>query len=210
MADTNLINELTDDLKPFKPLWAPWLRTVVLLVIAVLCCYAYPSYYGWRYDLSQKMATSSFWLEIGSLILTIVFSSIILPMAMVPGIQLKRSWIVLSGLPYLLWIVLILAFGRLTPARIGTGFWHGGCFENVLMFSFLPLLIVFYQIRKGAPTMLFVTGLLAGAYSVAVAALAQELHCGFSDTWHVVSQHFFPVAIITVSGTLLGRLLLRW
>lgn len=210
MADPNIIDNLTRELEPFKPMTSPWLRTLVLLALAAGCALAYPSYYGWRHDLDFKIETLEFWLEIGSLLITIGFTSIVLPMAMVPGITLKRSWIVISGIPYLLWLILISVFGKLTTAKIGTGFWHGGCFENVLMFSFLPLVIVIYQLRKGAPTMLFVTGLLAGAYSVAVAALAQELHCGFSDTWHVVSQHFFPVAIITVLCTLLGRWVLRW
>lgn len=206
----DLIDDLTNDLEPFRPMCAPWVRSAILLAVALACCIAYPSYYGWRHDLSSKLADGSFWLEIGCLVLTILFTSYTIPTAMVPGLRLRRSWIVLSGLPYVLWLILIMSFGKLTYHHVGTSFWHGGCFENVLMFSFLPLLIVFYQVRKGAPTMLFVTGLLAGAYSVSVAALAQELHCGFSDTWHVVSQHFFPVAIITVLGTLLGRLALRW
>lgn len=210
MADPNLIDSLAGELKPFKPMTSPWRRTLVLLALALGCAVAYPAYYGWRHDLEFKIGTLAFWVEIGTLFITIGFTSVVLPMAMVPGTPLKRSWIVLSGVPYLLWLILISIFGNLSQANIGTGFWHGGCFESVLMFSILPLVVVIYQIRKGAPTMLFVTGLLAGAYSVAVAALAQELHCGFNDTWHIVSQHFFPVAIITVLSTLLGRWLLRW
>lgn len=207
---TDLIHNLTSELEPFEPMSAPWQRSLLLLAVAAACAIIYPSYYGWRYDLADRVGDPSFWLEIGSLILTIIFTSVVLPLAMVPGEALKRSWILLSSLPYVLWLLLLAFFGKVSYSQIGTGFWHGGCFESVLTFSFLPLLVVFFQVRKGAPTMLFVTGLLAGAYSVAIAALAQELHCGFADAWHVISQHFFPVAIMTVAGTLLGRLAFRW
>lgn len=210
---SEFIEKLSEDLKPFKPAKPVWFRSLTLVFIAIFLCLGYPAYFGFRFDIMEKITEFSFLLEVFSLIFTIVFTSIAISYVNIPGVRTSKYLFITSTLPYLIW-GLTAFFGlssNLDASVLGLShFTISSCFVDILWFAILPLAIVVFTIRSGAPTLLLITGLLAGVYSVSVASLAQELYCGYSDPWHIVSQHFFPIALSAVLGTILGRLVFRW
>lgn len=84
------------------------------------------------------------------------------------------------------------------------------CFSTVFFLAIIPGAILFWMIRKLAPTSPCWTGALATLSGATLGTLILESHCVSADYLHTLLAHMAPVVFIMLIGALLGGWLLRW
>jgi hypothetical protein len=176
-----------------------------ILIIALL--------FGVRPDLAVAARTPLFWIKFllplsllcGSLTL---LSRLARPGAAVAG----RGWGI--GLPLIVvWIAtayLLVSAPEGTRLALLLGKTWRVCPFAIAMLSAPGFAAVFWALRGLAPTRLTLTGAVGGLAAGATATLAYCLHCPemgvpFWGVWYVLGM-----ALPTLAGALLGRVLLRW
>jgi hypothetical protein len=142
-----------------------------------------------------------------------IIGGVVLFSAMHPGRDLRR-WS-----PYLLLpMVVVGAAGvvalALTPSEAWSEMMLGThwamCLICIPLFATLPLAMLIWVLRKGAPTELARTGAVAGLVAGALGAAAYSLHCPDDSLPFVAIWYAGSILACAAIGKSLGPLLLRW
>jgi hypothetical protein len=130
-----------------------------------------------------------------------------------PGLKPARRlpFIALPLLAAAGWALLTLAQAPAEQwqALIFGRYWRG-CLIAVPLYALLPLVVLLFLARRGAPVDRSLTGACAGLASAGLATIAYSLHCPddaapFLATWYTVAT-----AIMTALGALILPRFLRW
>jgi hypothetical protein len=99
------------------------------------------------------------------------------------------------------WREMLFGAGTFSPAR---------CLLCITFFSAIPLAVLIWALRKGAPTRLRICGAIAGIVAGGLGAAAYGLAC-MSDTIPFIAIWYgAAIAICAVVGAQVGPSLLRW
>lgn len=208
----DLIAGLTSDVPPVRRIWSTGRRlvlwtgalalTVALAVVAL----------GVRDDLSSRLGQASFVLQLVALLGIAIASAALALRASVPGEgpPLAAS----TAVVLLATAGLALAYGRAPGAPAdGSGFIAAGwpCAVATALIAALPLVLLVGAVRRAAPLVPTVAGLLAGGAAFFAAAAALQLVCPHDERWHLLVWHLGPVALGLVTSAALGAIWLsRW
>jgi len=208
----DVIARLTADVPPVRRIWstgrrlATWTGALALILsLAVLAI-------GVRADLPVRLGDGSFVLQLVALLAVSVASAALALRASVPG---EEPPLRLSAVVILLATAgLTLAYGRepAAPAH-DANFLAAGwpCAVATALIAAVPLLLLVGALRRAAPLVPTVAGLLAGGAAFFAAAAALQLVCPHDERWHLLVWHLGPVALGLVASAALGATwLARW
>jgi hypothetical protein len=163
----DLIDQLSSSAGPLRlrPVWKRWLAT--LAWTAVLSGGVF-FFFHLRPDLGGEMLELPFVLGGSALLLSWVLSSWALSLLMTPGREARAvlgAAVAAVGLLAALFLVQAFGLGPETPMGAGLRATGIRCTSDVLLISLLPVAVTLYRLRKGAPTRLALTGIVAGVFS---------------------------------------------
>ncbi|MBM4244136.1 MAG: DUF1109 domain-containing protein [Deltaproteobacteria bacterium] len=208
----DLIASLTADVPPVPRIWpagrrlAAWTGGLALILsIAALAI-------GVRADLPVRLGDASFVAQLLALLAVAVASAALALRSSVPG---EEPPLRLSAIVILLATAgLALACGR-EPAAAAhdSDFVAAGwpCAAVTVLIATLPLVLLAGLVRRAAPLVPTVAGLLAGGAAFFAAVVALQLVCPHDERWHLLVWHLGPVALGLLASAALGASwLARW
>lgn len=211
MEIDQLIDTLSNDAVPIRPMASPWRLTaqwlvgVAAYIAAVLLTLETP-----RDDILLQLAQPLFALEIGALVAMIVACALSAALLSYPDLYQSKRIAYLPIAAFLLFAgVVIWAFigeGRameMHPAEFL-------CTAFITLYSLPPAVWLFYTIRKFASTHFALAGSVAVLTAFSIGALVQRLIEKTDSIAHLLGYHYLPMFAVALIGLLLGRTLLRW
>jgi hypothetical protein len=207
-----VIDDILRDLEPVRPVRLGLLLTgLIALEIAVLA--AMPGVWGWRPDLSERLADPAFLFVLTALIVAAGLSAWCALRTSVPGREVSGTRLcLLFGVP------LAVALMVVSVAPWG-GVWHGfgplmdgcwGCIGVSAVTALVPWVVVVLVVARLAPLRTLRVGLFAGLSAFLVGAAVTELHCGSGDAYHLAVGHYVPIAVLAlVTGIVVSACLRR-
>ena len=131
----------------------------------------------------------------------------------VPGIErspLQRAVPLLAGGVWALVLVVLLTTGGDPVQRILALPFHWACVIEIVGLSIVPSWVLFVMLRRAAPLRRAWSAAFATLAAVALAAVATQVICPLDDPAHQLVGHLLPVALLSLSGTIVGRRWLNW
>ena len=199
-----LVDRLTHDLLPiggrFSPRWWVGCWSVVALGTVAIAAAV-----GLRQDLTTQLARPAYVATLALLLIGAGFAATAALLAAVPGrIAGHRAEAIAIGV-----LVLAVASALLgDPPRASSviAFELTGlrCTACVAAFAFLPGLVLFRALRRGAPLNGWATGLCAGAAACLVGAASVRVACPFDDMGHLALWHGLPVVFWATASAAAG------
>jgi len=203
-----LLERLTADVRPVRPLRAPTARLVVWLVLA-LPSIAFAMVIGLRTDTPGMLLHPLAALQVGALVAGATLAAMGALRAAIPGRAGSRGSVRLALVLALLATALLLV----QPTRSLADFVANGlrCAFCVGMFGFVPWLALFVLVARGAPFDAPRVGAYVGAAGFLVGAAAVRVACPIEDGVHLVVWHMVPVLLGVGLSAMLGAAVLgRW
>ena len=195
------------DLRPVRPLLAPWQRALLLVPAAALACAAVPGVMGVRSD----VATIGPWLAWGGSVVQLTIAVAIIAAALreaIPGEALARPTIrILLAAGALSTIVLALATHMVSPepsprAETFASWWF--CWKGATLAGAPLVLLVAVLLARGLPMRPALAGTLAGLAAGAAVDGGWRLYCEYSNPTHVIVSHGGAVFALAVAGRLIA------
>jgi hypothetical protein len=87
---------------------------------------------------------------------------------------------------------------------------HWACVIEIVGLSIVPSWVLFVMLRRAAPLRRAWSAAFATLAAVALAAVATQVICPLDDPAHQLVGHLLPVALLSLSGTIVGRRWLNW
>lgn len=208
MKTENLIQELTQELKPVKRLESPLKRLVRFAGVAVFCFLGALSILGVREDLNEVFSNPAFLLQAIILFALTILSGLSALILSVPGEE--RSPIV-RWIPILVFVLWAGTLGSLLflvedAGPVGRGL---NCIRDILVFGALPGAVLFIMVRKATTFKFGWSGFLLLLSVASLGALGTQFVCRNDSPLHLLVWHFLPVALAGLIGIGIGRLLLN-
>jgi hypothetical protein len=211
MQTEELIRTLTSDCAAVRRLAHPGRRAACWFAISAGYVVAVVIVIGLRPELSSKLGDLKFLVGVGAAFLT----SMMAAAAFCAGCPGRPIWERFAPVPFLaLWL-----------GTLGTGCWHDWlalgvtglairpepvCFQVIFAIDFIPSILIFAMIRRGAPIApMSAMGLAALAASALAAAALRLVHTVDSSLMVLVWQ-FGSLVVLTLLEAPFGRLFLRW
>lgn len=215
MVDTKqLIESLSSEVKPIKvirPRHYGALLLVLLLIYAIITQFFLS---GFRADIAMQMADSLFILELIILVSIFISASVASVYAMLPDACERK---ILMRLPYvfsisMLGLLVVQFFLQYEPqtALLKPAYHTHECTEYIVFVAILPAILIFSLLRKGASLIPMQAGVFVIMVAVSVGAITLRLAEDNNDIMHLIMWHYLPSIFLAITGTLLGRYLLRW
>jgi hypothetical protein len=164
-------------------------------------------------DIAQDTVIPMFWVKLLVMLAAAALVGAAIRRAISPGKQLGAwPWIALS-LFVLLWCVGLENFFSLPASErtetVMNESWNS-CLLSIPLLALPIFVALILGIRQFAPTQLTLSGALAGLSSGAAGAAVYALHCNIYDPSYVAMWYSAGIAIPTIIGAILGRMVLRW
>jgi hypothetical protein len=146
----------------------------------------------------------------------VAFGAPFLAYSMRPGLESRSNWplvflpfvaAIAVGFAMLLivrpeaWIRMLLGASRISSPR---------CFLCILSFAAIPLAVMIWAVRRGAPTRLKISGALAGVVAGGVGAVAYAFNCDSDTVPFITIWYSAAILLCAFIGAKLGPRLLRW
>jgi len=131
----------------------------------------------------------------------------------VPGVErspLQRAVPLVAGGVWALVLVVLLTTGDDPVQRILALPFHWACVIEIVGLSIVPSWVLFVMLRRAAPLRRAWSAAFATLAAVALAAVATQVICPLDDPAHQLVGHLLPVALLSLSGTIVGRRWLNW
>jgi len=205
----DLITRLTRTLRPVRRLWPPSMRLAVFGSLQIVVFVVAGLTLGLRGDLSQKLHSDGFLLELGFIIAVAISSTVMALLAAVPGREPSR-WLALGSV-----LVAVLGLATAFAAApwldpmmghfVATG-WP--CAARTAVVAAVPWVVLGVTVRRGATLVPGLAGILTGAASFLFATASLRMSCPLDSAAHLVIWHLGPVLVGILASVLIGSLCL--
>ncbi len=191
-----------------KPISGPYFMATKWLLVMAAYFISLALFYGFREDILQKLTQEFFLIEIIFIFLTIIISTIAASFAALPDLNQKPS---IKFLPFIPFVILtaILFYALLNFKTLS---WsdclksgHKECFLHLIFFSIIPVLFIFWQIKKAAPLKFYLVGAFSGLGVASFSYLLFRLIEKSDEPELLLMWHFLPVALIMAFCAILGK-----
>jgi hypothetical protein len=208
-----LIHDLARDAAPVRPLRPVGVRVAGWFVIALASLAVVMTMMGIRRELGDAGDRMDFTLEAALLLLTAIAAAIGALLVSIPGADTRPTvrWAPVA----LATACIMLAAGELGYAAITgaptgrlTFAWH--CVYKTTSVAFVPGIVLFLMLRRGAPLRTAWAGLLAVLATAAVGVLGANIICPNDRPLHMLLWHVAPLMLFAGVGAGLGKWLLKW
>jgi hypothetical protein len=168
---------------------------------------------GIRANMAEAIGTARVLFKIGfTLVLAVIACRLVFRIGQ-PGVELKWRGLALL-VPLLLLICAIAVELAVVPKDAWEtammGRYSGFCLFFIPLLSLAPLGGFLWALRYGAPGNPGVAGAVAGLAAGGLAAAIYAWHCPDDSPLFVASWYMLAISLVTLSGFLLGRRLLKW
>ena len=164
-----------------------------------------------RTDIATAAQTPRFLLKfVLTLVLAATAASTLFAAAR-PGARMHM--ILLAVAPVLVAIAVAAEF-MLVPSADWETRWIGSnapyCLTYIPLIGIVPLAILLFAVRMGAPDRPALAGAFAGLLAGGIAATFYAAHCTDDSPFFVATWYTLAIAVLTLAGALFGNRLLRW
>ncbi len=193
----------------------PGRRVMAWLGVIVVYLAGLSAFKGMRPDLPEKLDNPFFWVEILLLLGTAISAALAAGWLALPDVG-GRPRIRFVPLLFLVPLGGYVLFQQLMPELTGAKFieefghtsWH--CIWHLALFSIPPGILLFWLVKKGAPTKVQWAGGMVTLSVAALGYLVMRFVEPTDDALHLLVWHTIPLAAFCGLGICLGRLRLRW
>lgn len=196
--------KVAKDLRPVHPVAPPSIRLLLVFLWTCALLVAVPALAGLRFNAPEL----GFWLLWGAAVAEAVAGLSLIFLALregIPGLGASRGTLVSALLAA---VVVELAVALFTHARCpcpARGALCGmTCFASETLIGVPALALTLFLVLRAYPLSPPRAGLLGGVGSGVLADAAQHLVCPFSDLRHVLIWHLGAVALLGLTGLVLG------
>jgi hypothetical protein len=206
----SLVGRLAAELKPAHPLWPVGVRLGlwIVLEVGVLTWVATHT----SNDFVQKLKQPVYAIEVLFFTAAAVILAALALRSAIPGRALRASEATLAAVLVIAGTLLIAAVEPLDAATPLGGFVLVGlpCAYGIGIFAALPLLLLWWMVRRGASMSGGLSGLLAGAGASFYSFAMLRLKCPIDEPVHILAWHLLPALALTALSTLAGGSWLRF
>lgn len=207
----DLINDLTRDLKPVKPIASLAQRVSVLSIIGfTLTVGAVFALQRVRPDFSIVMADPDYVIDVLLLLFAAILSAMSAAVLAVPDTRLRAAVILPLVAAHLVWLFLILKSAYIA-LMLGAPHMSGmnNCATDLALLLILPLGMAVFKLMKASPIWHGLAGYTLSLSMVTFAATAMRFLCPNDTAAHLLFWHFLPAVGIAVFGFFLGWIVFR-
>jgi hypothetical protein len=133
-----------------------------------------------------------------------------------PGLEERTNWRLIF-LPFMAALALALAVGVFSQPQVREAMLRGAtkvssarCLLCILFFATIPMAVVTWAVRKGAPTRLRLSGAITGMVAGGIGAAAYAFNCTSDTIPFIAIWYGAAIAICAFIGALIGPRVLRW
>ena len=214
MSNTNdLIQHLSGEAQPSKPLRAPGYLSIRLLAVLLMYGASAQIYLGLRPDLAMQFTRPLFTLEVALLASLLITSAVASVLAMYPDAYQKTT---ILKIPYGVFFLLLalvtsqLLMPRDTRMVMPEGAHGMECALCIASVALIPSALIFSLLRKGASIRQFQAGIFAVLAASSIGCLTLRLAEENDSLAHLATWHYLPTLLFASLGALIGKWLLKW
>lgn len=210
MSDTdNLIDKLTEELEPVKPMAKPLQRAFIWLFTGMLSVAIMGAIVKYRMDLSEKVQEPMFLGELSLIFLLSASAAYASAWLSLPDGGSKTKTIYL---PYsIVAIAVILLISEVVEhGYVLKQFEFHHCIVDATLMGTIPLCLMIWMTKQGAPTKPVVAAITNMVAAGSIGYIGLRLTCGSDEIGHVCTYHIIPFVVVGLVIGLLARRLYRW
>ncbi len=215
MKTDDLIQKLSTDLTPIKPMASPFRLTIVFALMGLSLIGLSFFMMSSRIDLKEQLSRPTFFFE---LILSFLLALSALTLSTFlsrPGHQAIVGKLQKVTIGFLIVALIYDGFrvAQLSQSQIHIGLNFSGfeCFLSVLGYSVMLGAAMLSWLRQGATVNPKLSGLVIGTACVALGNVSITFFCGIDNGMHILLWHFaLPLVAALISGVVASRFLLKW
>jgi hypothetical protein len=204
-----VVQQLVTELRPVRPLWPVSARLAIWIALETGVLFFVLRHTG-RMDLAQQFRNPWYLLSVGGFAAAGAIGGALALRSAIPGREPRR---IEMGLLLVLTIAsaLSLLHEPISLAMpIGTFIQQGlPCVFGTLMLAALPLLALFWAVRRGAPLAGGIAGALAGAAAFLFSFALMRVNCPIDEGLHLLMWHLLPAVVGVALSAGAGFLLFR-
>jgi hypothetical protein len=211
-APKDLRDRIASDLKPTRPLRAPYVRALVLIPLAVAIVLSVPGLRFFRSDMQAIGFLKAWGFSFGQALAGLIIVGVALRES-IPGRGLSRAAVVATfaaglAIPFALLAVTASAFD-VGPAP-GRGLQEGiGCFRVSAISAIPALVAAAFLAARALPTRPALAGALYGLGCGLIADAGLRLFCEYTVPTHVLFGHGGAIAAAMVFGAVVAKIVPR-
>ena len=210
ISTEQIIEQLAAGLSPVKsatPLFVFARLCAALVSIVVALSY----FHGFREDALDVLSDKMFLIENGIYLFCFVLAVAMAVRSAFPS-EVKR--IVPPWIPYLLLCAVLGMFVMFSAPVFSADFvdaaaWGVGCLLTLLAYACLPLLVLWWEIRRGFSVRPRTSGGYALLAAASAGALGLSFACDYNAPEHLLVWHAMPVFVLSVLGFVTGWFFFR-
>jgi hypothetical protein len=140
-----------------------------------------------------------------------IISAVLALRSAIPGRTLSASEATIAGALMLTGtIVVAISQPMITSNPLGDFVRTGlRCAGATVMFGALPWLLLWWLVRRGAPTSGWLSGLLVGAGALLFSFAVMRVVCPIDEPLHLLTWHLLPALVVIALSTMAGAAWLR-
>lgn len=210
MQTEQLIEQMSNEIGVVKPASNPFVLSAKLLAAFALYIAIILPFFGTRPDLVQKLVSPLFLNEIISLVLIIVSACVSAAILSFPDMYQKKNIALLPVLAFLMFAFDLLLEWFAENKNEAMPVHEIECFLCIIGFSIVPVILLFYSIKKNASTHSIHAGCTSLLAAFAVGALILRLAEQTDSISHLLQWHYLPMLGIGLLGMICGKIFLKW
>ncbi len=204
-----LIDKLTHDLKPVKPMANPAQRAFAWILTGMISIFVVGAIVKYRMDLAEKVQEPMFIGELMGIFLLAVSAAYASAWLSLPDGGCKTKTI------YVPYAIILIAFALL----LGDIYEHGyklkkfelhHCIIDATLIGLIPLGLMIWMTKQGAPTQPILAAVTNIVATGSIGYIGLRLTCGSDEVGHVCTYHVIPFVFAGLVIGLLARRLYRW
>ncbi len=204
-----LVDRLSANLRPSRPLWPVRRRFALWLAIEVAVLLRAMTVTG--NDFAMKLRHPPYALEIGFFAAAALILAAMALKASIPGREVRPWQTALAVALVLGGILMLFAVPMQTEMPLSQFVSVGSrCALETCTKAILPWIALWWAVRRGAPGDGRAAGAMVGASAMLFSFAIMRIACPIDEPLHLITWHLGPVIAVTLISTLAGAFWLRF
>lgn len=201
-----LINSLSKDLRPVRPIESLWKRIFRWICVALASLLVSIALLGTRENLGIAVRDGMWWLHTILMALLAISSAISAFVFSVPGKDRSKviRWAPLFSL--LAWALAVFGGAFQSSQGAGVGLM---CLKDIMVIGAIPGMALFVMIMQGVVFKRPLAGVYCFLAIAALGSLGTQFICMSDSPLHLLVWHFLPVFLLGLIGSFVGKFLFK-
>ncbi|MEZ5813402.1 MAG: NrsF family protein [Alphaproteobacteria bacterium] len=204
-----LIDGLTGELEPVKPLAHPFLRILPFFVVSILYVAALVFLVGLRPDIGDKFSDPAWMFETFLMGFTAISAGIAATFLCVPD-ACGKKWMIAPPLTALGIFAVWSAFRAISEGLHMPQLHMDHCMGEGVFMAAIPMTMLLFMIRRGATTKPGLSCLMNITAAGALGYIGLRFTCMMDTVGHATVSHLIPYLLIGAAMGIAARKLYKW